>query len=52
LQLNIEYPPAPPFDAGRAETAPAVVLAAVQAKLATLLPARWAGAEAAAAPWE
>jgi len=49
LQLNIEYAPAPPFDAGRPETAPAEVLAAVQAKLATFLPARWAGAEAAAA---
>ncbi len=49
LQLSIEYAPAPPFDAGRPETAPADVLADVQAKLATVLPARWAGAEAAAA---
>jgi putative intracellular protease/amidase len=49
LQLNIEYAPDPPFDAGRPETAPAEVLAAVQARLATLLPARWADAEAAAA---
>jgi putative intracellular protease/amidase len=48
LQLNIEYAPAPPFDAGRPETAPADVLAQVQAKLATLLPTRCAGAEAAA----
>jgi transcriptional regulator GlxA family with amidase domain len=49
LQLNIEYAPAPPFNAGRPETAPAEVLALVEAKLATLLPARWAGAETAAA---
>jgi len=49
LQLNIEYAPAPPFDAGRPETAPKEVLAAVQGKLATLMPARWAAAEAAAA---
>ncbi len=49
LQLQIEYAPAPPFDAGRPETAPREVLAQVQARLATLLPARWAGAEAAAA---
>jgi putative intracellular protease/amidase len=49
LQLNIEYAPAPPFDAGRPETAPAEVLAQVQARLATLLPSRWASAEAAAA---
>lgn len=49
LQLGIEYAPAPPFDAGRPETAPAEVLALVEAKLATLLPSRWASAEAAAA---
>jgi putative intracellular protease/amidase len=49
LQLNIEYAPAPPFDAGRPETAPPEVLAQVQARLDTLLPARWAGARAAAA---
>jgi len=49
LQLNIEYAPAPPFNAGRPETAPAEVLALVEAKLATLLPARWAGAKTAAA---
>jgi putative intracellular protease/amidase len=49
LQLQIEYAPAPPFDAGRPETAPAEVLAKVQASLATLMPSRWASAEAAAA---
>jgi len=48
LQLNIEYAPAPPFDAGRPETAPPAALAQVQARLATILPARWADAEAAA----
>ncbi|MDI3307441.1 MAG: DJ-1/PfpI family protein [Acetobacteraceae bacterium] len=30
IQLQIEYAPAPPFDAGRPETAPAEVLAAAQ----------------------
>jgi len=49
LQLGIEYAPAPPFNAGRPETAAPDVLAAVQAKMAALLPTRWAGAEAAAA---
>jgi transcriptional regulator GlxA family with amidase domain len=49
LQLNIEYAPAPPFDAGRPETAPPAVLALVQARLAKLLPARLEGARAAAA---
>ena len=49
LQLNIEYAPAPPFDAGRPETAPPEVLALVKGRLETLMPTRWAGAEAAAA---
>jgi transcriptional regulator GlxA family with amidase domain len=49
LQLHIEYAPAPPFDAGRPETAPADVLALVKARLAPLLPSHLAGAEAAAA---
>jgi transcriptional regulator GlxA family with amidase domain len=49
LQLNIEYAPAPPFDAGRPETAPPEVLALVQAGFATRFPSRWAGAKAAAA---
>ena len=40
LQLAVEYAPAPPFDAGRPETAPPEVLALVQARLATQLPAR------------
>jgi putative intracellular protease/amidase len=49
LQLNLEYAPAPPFDAGRPETAPAEVLSLVQERMARLLPARLAAAEAAAA---
>jgi transcriptional regulator GlxA family with amidase domain len=49
LQLGIEYAPAPPFNAGRPETAPAEVLALVQARMAALMPSRLAGAEAAAA---
>jgi cyclohexyl-isocyanide hydratase len=49
IQLSIEYAPAPPFDAGRPETAPAEVLATMKARMAALLPARLAGAKAAAA---
>ncbi len=49
LQLNLEYAPAPPFDAGRPETAPPDVLALVESRMAKLLPQRRAGAEAAAA---
>ena len=49
LQLAIEYAPAPPYNAGRPETAPAEVLAAVKAQMATLLPARLAQAKEAAA---
>ncbi len=49
LQLAVEYAPAPPFDAGRPETAPPEVLAQVKARLAAQLPARRAAAEAAAA---
>jgi cyclohexyl-isocyanide hydratase len=49
LQLAVEYAPAPPFDAGRPESAPPEVLAQVKARLAAQLPARRAAAEAAAA---
>ena len=49
LQLAVEYAPAPPFDAGRPETAPPEVLAQVKARLAKQLPVRLAAAEAAAA---
>lgn len=49
LQLNIEYAPAPPFDAGRPETAPPEVLALVQRRMEAFLPERSRAAEAAAA---
>jgi cyclohexyl-isocyanide hydratase len=49
VQLGIEYAPAPPFSAGRPETAPADVLAAVEKRNAEILPSRLAGAKAAAA---
>ena len=52
LQLAIEYAPAPPFDAGRPETAPLGVLAAVQARMAPQLAERPAAAERAAARLE
>ncbi|HEX4196330.1 MAG TPA: DJ-1/PfpI family protein [Caulobacteraceae bacterium] len=49
IQLTLEYAPAPPFDAGRPETAPPEVLAAVQKAMAALQPARLADAQRAAA---
>ncbi len=49
LQLNLEYAPAPPFNAGRPETAPPQVLAAAMARMDELLPKRRAEAGAAAA---
>jgi transcriptional regulator GlxA family with amidase domain len=49
LQLGIEYAPAPPFSAGRPETAPPEVLAIAEARMAKLMPSRRAGVEAAAA---
>jgi cyclohexyl-isocyanide hydratase len=49
LQLNLEYAPAPPFDAGRPETAPPEVLAKVRQRMEALLPTRLAQAKAAAA---
>jgi putative intracellular protease/amidase len=49
LQLNLEYAPAPPFNAGRPETAPPEVLAAVREAMAKILPKRLAEAEQAAA---
>jgi cyclohexyl-isocyanide hydratase len=48
LQLNLEYAPDPPFNAGRPETAPPEVLARVRARMAEILPARLAQAKAAA----
>ena len=49
VQLGIEYAPAPPFNAGRPETAPPEVLALIQARFGKLMPERLAGAQAAAA---
>jgi len=49
LQLMIEYAPAPPFNAGRPETAPVEVLTLVQSRMAELLPKRLAAAKLAAA---
>lgn len=49
IQLGLEYAPAPPFDAGRPETAPAEVLDSYKARMAVLLPERQAAAERAAA---
>jgi len=49
LQLNIEYAPAPPFQAGCPETAPAKVLAQVNKRMAAFLPERTRQVEAAAA---
>jgi putative intracellular protease/amidase len=49
LQLTLEYAPAPPFDAGRPETAPPEVLAAARSRMDAILPKRIAEAEAAAA---
>ena len=49
IQLQLEYAPAPPFDAGRPETAPPAVLDQVRRRLSVLLPGRWEQARAAAA---
>lgn len=49
LQLALEYAPAPPFNAGRPETAPAHVLATIKAFNDRAMPLRTGAAEAAAA---
>jgi transcriptional regulator GlxA family with amidase domain len=49
LQLNLEYAPAPPFDAGRPERAPPEVLARVKERMDAILPKRLAEARQAAA---
>ena len=49
IQLTLEYAPSPPFNAGRPETAPPEVLAAVQRGMDRLMPQRRADAERAAA---
>jgi cyclohexyl-isocyanide hydratase len=48
LQLSVEYAPAPPFDAGRPETAPPEVLAFVQQRLASMAETREQAARHAA----
>lgn len=40
VQLSLEYDPAPPFDAGSPERAPAAVLAAVERRTAAMAPGR------------
>jgi putative intracellular protease/amidase len=49
IQLSIEYAPAPPFNAGRPETAPPDVLAMVRQRIAAMYPERKAAMEAALA---
>ena len=49
IQLQIEYAPAPPFNAGSPETAPPAILARVRDRNATLAARRWEAVEAAAA---
>jgi cyclohexyl-isocyanide hydratase len=49
IQLQIEYAPAPPFDGGSPETAPAAILAQVRERNAAAWPKRRAAVEAAAA---
>jgi cyclohexyl-isocyanide hydratase len=49
IQLQIEYAPAPPYDAGSPETAPADILARVRERNAALADRRRASVEAAAA---
>jgi putative intracellular protease/amidase len=49
IQLALEYAPAPPFNAGRPETAPAAVLALVHERMAPTMQARRAAVERVAA---
>jgi putative intracellular protease/amidase len=49
LQLGLEYAPAPPWNAGRPETAPPEILAAVRRNMEAAMPARLAQAKQAAA---
>jgi transcriptional regulator GlxA family with amidase domain len=48
IQLNLEYAPAPPFDAGRPETAPPEILALVMARRGERMAERRAAVERAA----
>jgi len=49
IQLQIEYAPAPPFDAGVPETAPPAILARVRERLAAIAEQRRGAVDAAAA---
>jgi cyclohexyl-isocyanide hydratase len=49
IQLSIEYDPAPPFDSGRPEKAPAHVLKLVRSRIAATYPERKAAMEGALA---
>jgi len=49
LQLNLEYAPSPPFNAGRPEIAPPEILARVRKTMEAIMPKRLAQAQAAAA---
>ena len=49
IQLQIEYAPAPPFDAGSPESAPPEILARLRQRNAAAVPRRRAAVEAAAA---
>ncbi|MBX3480503.1 MAG: DJ-1/PfpI family protein [Caulobacter sp.] len=52
LQLGLEYAPAPPFNAGRPETAPPEILQRVQGMYGAAMPQRLAAAQEAAARLE
>lgn len=52
LQLGLEYAPAPPFDAGTPERAPAEILAAYTKRMGAIMPIREAEARKAAALME
>ena len=48
IELSLEYAPAPPFEAGSPETAPAAVVEALRKRMAPILEERRRLAEAAA----
>jgi hypothetical protein len=52
VQLGLEYSPAPPFNAGRPETAPPEILATVRQLMDTRIAGRIEAARAAAARLE
>jgi cyclohexyl-isocyanide hydratase len=49
IQLGLEYAPAPPFNSGSPETAPAEIMALARARMAGTMPARRAAVEKVAA---